>query len=63
MKRKFIFIFIGIIYATGAFAQTTIRSGSEVKMIGLVSTKGSITNNSDKTDVSEAARRKAAQNC
>lgn len=54
MKRKFIFIFIGIVCTTSMLAQTTVRSGSEVKVKGVVSTKGSITNNSDKTDLSEA---------
>lgn len=53
MKAKLILIFIGIVCTTNVLAQTTIRSGSEVKMKGLVSTKGPITNNSDKTDVSE----------
>ena len=37
-----------------AKAQTTIRTGSEVKVKGLVSAKGLLVNNSDKLDVKEA---------
>jgi len=39
---------------TGLFAQTTIRSGTELKVKGLISTGGSVTNNSSTTDLSEA---------
>lgn len=53
MKGRLLFIFISLVSTATVLAQTTIRSGSEVKMKGLVSTKGPITNNSDKTDLSE----------
>lgn len=42
------------ISSMGLHAQTTINSGSEVKVKGLMTTKGSLVNGSDKTDFSEA---------
>jgi CHU_C Type IX secretion signal domain len=54
MKIKFILIFVGIVCTIGVFAQTSIRSGTELKAKGIVSMKGSLSNGSDKTDLTEA---------
>jgi hypothetical protein len=53
---KYLFVLamlVGLIPLTGS-SQTVIRSGTELKVKGLVSTTGSVFNSSDKTDLREA---------
>ncbi len=47
------FVLIGLVSVMSLHAQTTISTGSEVKAKGIVSTRGSVNNNSDKTDLTE----------
>ena len=54
MRRRFIFIFIIVVSSVCVLAQTTIRTGTEVKVKGLVSTQGSLSNSSDKLDLTDA---------
>lgn len=54
MRRIFILFLISIVCSGSVLAQTTIRTGSEVKIKGLVSAQGLLVNNSDKLDVTEA---------
>ncbi len=54
MKARIILLLITIVSFTRAYSQTVIRSGSEVSVKGIISTKGSIINNSDKTDLKDA---------
>jgi len=51
---KLPFILIGLVSVMSLHAQTTIRTGSEMKAKGIVSTRGSVNNSSDKTDLTEA---------
>ncbi len=53
IKLNVIVFLIGI-SSQGLFAQTTINTGSDMKVKGLITTKGSLSNGSDKTDLSEA---------
>ena len=53
MKLSTVLFLIGI-SSSGLLAQTTINAGSEMKVKGLITTKGSLSNGSDKTDLSEA---------
>ncbi len=53
MKLNFIVFLIGI-SSPGLLAQTTINSGSEMRVKGLITTKGSLSNGSDNTDFREA---------
>lgn len=46
-------IFLILVCTTGVLAQTTIRSGTEVKVRGQLSTNGFLVNNSDKLDLTE----------
>lgn len=54
MGRIFILFLISIVCSGSMLAQTTISTGSEVKVKGLVSANGLLVNNSDKLDVTEA---------
>jgi hypothetical protein len=53
MRLKLI-VFSSLICFTGAFAQTTIQTGTELKLKGQVSFQGLLVNNSDKLDAGEA---------
>jgi hypothetical protein len=51
---RFYILLILISVSTTVLAQTTIRTGSEVKVKGVVSAKGLLVNNSDKLDLTES---------
>jgi hypothetical protein len=53
MKLRIVLLFVGI-SSSGLLAQTTINAGSEFKVRGLITMVGSLSNGSDKTDLSEA---------
>lgn len=53
MKLRVILFLIGI-SSPALLAQTTINAGGELKVKGLITTKGSVSNGSDQTDFSEA---------
>jgi hypothetical protein len=51
---KAVAIFISILYSASVYSQTTITSGSELKVKGILSLGGLVINGSDKVDLSEA---------
>ena len=60
--KRVIAILAFMIASLHTHAQTTIRSGSELKVKGEISAAGSITNNSDKTNFTEAQLRLTGTN-
>lgn len=54
MKKLSGLLLLLIVSSNILFAQTTIRAGSEIKAKGIVSTKGSLNNESDNVDLSDS---------